>query len=119
MQIMLLVVFMLLTIVVKMVVPPMLIRRAVRPVIERFLHFGAVDESNAKTILELGLGPKRLAERMVSLRDYKPKALDALVGASIVRSTEEGKLYLSKDKLWETGMLERWPDLARRLRSAN
>jgi hypothetical protein len=117
MEIMLLILFMILTILAKLTIPPMLIRRAVKPVLERFISFGAMNESNARSIDELGLGPKRLVERMVSMRDYKPKALDALLSASIVIPTEDGRLYLSREKLMSTGLIERWPRLAERLRS--
>lgn len=117
MQIVLLILLVIFTILVKIMVPPMLIRRAVKPVIERFLHFNAFNEDNAKTIQELGLGPRKLAERLVSMRDYKPKALDALISASIVLHTEEGKFYLSKNKLMETKLLERWPAVAQRIKA--
>lgn len=117
MEFLLLILFMIMTILAKLAIPPMLIRRAVKPVIERFLNAGALNEGDAKSIDELGLGPRRLVERMVSLRDYKPKALEALISASVVLYTDEGKLYLSKEKLMATGMMERWPGLAERLRS--
>jgi hypothetical protein len=117
MEFILLILFVIITILAKLTIPPLLIRRAVRPVIERFLNAGAMNEADAKSIDDLGLGPRRLVERMVSLRDYKPKALEALISASVVLYTEEGKLYLSKEKLMATGMMERWPALAERLRT--
>jgi hypothetical protein len=119
MEILLLIAFMILTIFAKLTIPPLLIRRAVKPVLERFIYFRALSEDNAKSIDELDLGPRSLTQRMVSLRDYKPKALDALMSASIVVPTEEGKLFLSREKLMSTPLLEKWPHLAERLRSVD
>jgi hypothetical protein len=99
----------------KLYVPPLMIRRAVRPVIERFVRLDALSEADAKSVHELGLGPRGLAERMVSLRDYKPKALDALISAAIVQRTDDGRVFLSEEKLLETGLLDKWPALGRRL----
>ena len=42
--------------------------------------------------------------RMFSRRDYKPYALSTLMKADIVQATEEGRLYLSEDKLIASGL---------------
>ena len=117
MEILLIILMALVAIGMKLLVPPLMTKRAVRPVIERFVKFDALTEADAKSIAELGLGPRGLAERMVSLRDYKPKALDALMGVAIVQRTEDGRVYLSIEKLLETGLLKQWPALARRIES--
>jgi hypothetical protein len=44
-----------------------------------------------------------MLERMMRRRDYKPQALDALMQMGVVKVTEDGKLYLSEEKLAETG----------------
>jgi len=41
---------------------------------------------------------------MLHTRDFKPHALNALVKAGIVKSTESGRLYLSEDVLMESGL---------------
>lgn len=117
MEILLIILMALVAIGFKLVVPPLMTKRAVRPVIERFVMHNALSEANAKSITELGLGPRGLAERMVSLRDYKPKALDALIGVAIVQRTEDGRVFLSLEKLMETGLLKQWPALAKRIES--
>lgn len=117
MEILLIIVMALVAIGFKLVVPPLMTKRAIRPVIERFIRHNAFTAANAKSITELGLGPRGLAERMVSLRDYKPKALDALMGVAIVQRTEDGRVFLSLEKLTETGLLKQWPALAGRIES--
>lgn len=117
MQIILLIFLVILAVIAKLVIPPLLIRRAVRPVLERFMHYNAFSEENAKTAEELGLGPRTLLQRLATMRDYKPKALEVLVSASVVVLTDEGKLFLSKEKLMATGIMERWPALAERIRA--
>ena len=86
------------------VIPRWLLRRAVRQVIRIFREYNATDSKNAKTIDELGLRPPSVMERMMRRRDYKPHALNALMQAGIIQATEDGKLYLSEEKLAEFGM---------------
>lgn len=117
MQVLLIVLLVILAVFAKLAIPPLMIRRALRPVLEQFVHHGALSPDNAKTAEELGLGPRTLIQRLASLRDYKPKALDVLVAASIVVLTDEGRFYLNKEKLLSTGILEKWPALAERIRS--
>lgn len=45
-----------------------------------------------------------MLERMMRRRDYKPQALDALMQIGVVKVTEDGKLYLSEEKLAELGI---------------
>jgi hypothetical protein len=79
-------------------------RRAARQVIRIFRAQNATDSKNARTIDELGLRPPGMMERMMRRRDYKPQALDALVQVGVVKVTEDGKLYLSEEKLTELGI---------------
>ena len=82
-----------------LVLPTMLNRRAVNQVITIFRKQQAIGKDHAKTIDELGLRPPGFKKRLISLRDYKPRALDALIAAKIVQVTDEGRLYLSEEKL--------------------
>ena len=84
------------------VLPTALNRRAVIQVISIFRKKKAIGKDNAKTIDELGLRPPGFKKRLISLRDYKPRALEALIHAKIVQVTEEGRLYLSEEKLIKT-----------------
>jgi nifR3 family TIM-barrel protein len=63
---------------------------------------GDIDSpEKAKTRAELGLNPADFMTRITSLRDYKPQALQILMGEGVVASTEEGKLYLVEEKCRE------------------
>jgi len=79
-------------------------RRAARQVIKIFRENNATDSKNARMIDDLGLRPAGALERMMRRRDYKPYALNALMKAEIVQATEDGKLYLSEEKLMESGL---------------
>ena len=86
------------------VIPRWLIRRAARQVIKIFRAQNATESKNARTIDELGLRPPGVMERMMRRRDYKPQALNALMQMGVVKVTEDGKLYLSEEKLAELGI---------------
>ena len=82
------------------VIPQWRTRRAVHQVIKILRQNNAVDVKTAKTVDELGLRPRGRLEGLLRARDYKPQALDALWKAEIVQITEDGKLYLSEEKLY-------------------
>ncbi len=71
-------------------------RRAVVAVVRIFREDNAIDAENAKTAVELGLNKKAFVERMVTTRDYKPDALQALIEARVVVVLDDGRLYLSE-----------------------
>lgn len=85
-----------------LVLPQLMILRAIPPVIRIFRQHNAIDTKSAKTVNELGLAPRGLMERMWKPRDHKPRALQALIGANIVQMTEDGKVYLSNENLAAT-----------------
>jgi hypothetical protein len=80
------------------------VKRATRQVIQILREHNATDAKNAKTIDELGLAPRGMMEGMFKGRDYKPYALSALMKAEIIRQTEDGRLYLSEEKLRASGL---------------
>jgi hypothetical protein len=80
------------------------LRRAIRQVIQIFRRNNALDKKTAKTIDELGLRPRSFVEGMFHGRDFKPYAMNALVKAEIVKSTEDGRLYLDEEKLMASGV---------------
>jgi len=84
-------------------IPRWLVKHAARQVIKIFRAHNATDSKTARTVDELGLRPLGMLERMMRRRDYKPQALTALMQAGIVKTTEDGKVYLSEDKLAEFG----------------
>jgi hypothetical protein len=85
-------------------IPRWRLKRAIRQVIAIFRRNGALDKKTAKTIDELGLKPRGLAEGMFRGRDFKPYALNALAKAGIIKSTEDGRLYLAEDALTASGL---------------
>lgn len=91
-------------IVVMMVLPQLLIKKAITTVIRIFRDNNAIGVKNAKTLDELGLQPKSMIENMFKPRDYKPRALKALMSADIIQMTEDGKVYLVEDKLAATNL---------------
>ena len=99
--IVLIVVFMLL---VLLIVPQLFLKRAINKVIQIFREHNAIGINNSKTIDELGLRPPGMMERMFRGRDYKQYALKTLIKAAIVQTTEDGRLYLSEEKLFSSGL---------------
>ena len=88
-------------------IPNLMTRRAIGAVIKIFRKHNAIGIENARTIDELGLRPPSLMQRMMSRRDYKPRALEVLLRTGIVIITEDGKLYLSEKKLMDSGLEKR------------
>lgn len=80
-------------------VPYILTRRAVRQVVNAFRNQNATDSQTAKTLAELRLQQKGMLQRQMTTRDYKPTALNLLVEAKVVLTTEDGKYYLSEAAL--------------------
>jgi hypothetical protein len=81
------------------VIPQFMMKRAIKAVIKIFRDNNAIGKKQARTAEELGLQPKRLVERMMKPRDYKPRALQLLMSQEIVQMTDDGKLYLVEEKL--------------------
>ncbi|RJQ54707.1 MAG: hypothetical protein C4530_16870 [Desulfobacteraceae bacterium] len=80
-------------------VPYMMNKRAVVQVIKRLRKQQALDAESAKTITELGLNPPSFKDRLMKVRDYKPAALQGLMRVGIVQMTEDGRVYLSEERL--------------------
>jgi len=99
MQLVLLIIIFLVLLVV---LPMALNKRAVIQVIKRLRQQGALDVESAKTIDELRLNPPTFRERIMRFRDYKPAALQGLIRVGIVQVTEDGRVYLSEEKLKST-----------------
>lgn len=91
-----------------LVLPQLMVLRAIPSVIRIFRQHNAVDIKSAKTVNELGLAPRGLVERMWKPRDHKPRALQALMGANIVQMTEDGRVYLSRENLAATRWSKHW-----------
>jgi hypothetical protein len=81
------------------VIPAFLLRRAIRQVISMFRRNHSLCSESPKTVHELGLARQSLMDRFWKPRDYKPYALQFLVGAGVVRETEDARLCLLEDKM--------------------
>ena len=81
------------------VVPRWLSRRAIFQVISIFREHNAIGIKNAKTSDELGFRQRSMLEGIFRRRDYKLDALTALIKAGVIQMTEDGRLYLSEEKL--------------------
>ena len=86
------------------VVPQWRLKRAIPQVIRIFREYNAIGSKNAKTLDELGLRPKGMTGQMFRARDYKQYAVSALMKAEIIQMTEDGRLYLSEDRLIGSGL---------------
>jgi len=85
-------------------IPRWMTRHAASQVIKIFRNNNAIDIKTARTVHELGLNPPGMWERMGRRRDYKPRALSIMREAGIVQVTEDGRLYLSEEKLANIGL---------------
>jgi len=74
-------------------------------IVQVFRDHNAVGRDDAKTIDELGFMsniPKSMIARMFRPPDYRLMALLALLKATVVQRTEEGKFYISEEIPAET-----------------
>ncbi len=99
-----LVVLIALALVSLILVPRWRMKRAVSQVIKIFRKHEATHINNARTIDQLGLKPRSFLEGMFRGRDYKPYAFQALLRGGIVLETEDGRYYISEDKLATTSI---------------
>jgi hypothetical protein len=90
-----------------LIIPQWLLKRAIRQVIRIFRKHNATEVKNAMTINELGLRPRSFTQGMFKGRDYKPYALSLMMKAKVIRETEDGRFYLSEEKLRESGLEKR------------
>ena len=103
-NILIIVLLVIITLLALLFIPQWRLTRAIRQVIRIFQAHNAVSIKNAKTIDELGLRPRGIMEGMLKGRDYKPYALRSLLKSEIVQTTEDGRLYLSEEKLIASGL---------------
>ncbi len=78
-----------------------MMRQAVKKVIQMFRNGEALTPETAKELEQLGFKKKHIIQ-FSGLRDYKPTALQLLMRSNIVQFTEDGRYYLSEDALSQT-----------------
>ena len=74
-------------------------KRALFKVIGIFCQHEALGMGDAKTLRELGLERPDFVQKMMRPRDYKQYALQILIKRGMVSVTEDGKVFLVEDKL--------------------
>jgi len=92
-----------------LVIPRWRIKRAIPQVIQMFRDNNAIGIKNAKAEEELGFKRRSLLDGVFMPRDYKPHALTTLIRMEIIQMTEDGKLYLSEEKLADSGFSKPQP----------
>jgi len=98
--IILMVLILLLLITTALVLSRFLLQKALKKVVKMFRDHEALNPKGALMPEELGFKSRGFMQ-MGMLRDYKPMALQLLMRGDIVRETEDGRLYLSEDRLAE------------------
>ena len=83
------------------ILPRFMLKRAMSQVIRIFRVHRSLSKDNAKTVEELGLKSHSFMERFMKPRDYKPYAIQILARQGILCQTEDGRFYLSEEKLNE------------------
>ena len=86
------------------VLPWWRIKRAVPQIVRIFREQNAIGIKNAKAPEELGVSLPGMMEGVLSRRDYKRYALKALMKAEVIQMTEDGKFYLSEEKLLSSNL---------------
>jgi hypothetical protein len=81
------------------ILPQLRLRISIPSIIRLFRQSNAVGIENAKTLEELGLKPKNIGQAIIRGQDYKLTALEVLKKAEVIQNTEDGKLFLSEEKL--------------------
>lgn len=87
------------TLIAAIVIPQMLLRKAVPQVIKILRQHGAIDAEHAVRPEAVGLAQQSVWDRALKRRDYKPKALSGLLQIGVVDLNDEGKVFLSEAAL--------------------
>jgi len=91
------------------ILPRFMLKRAMSQVLRVFRVHRSLSKESAKTVEELGLKPHSFMERFMKSRDYKPYALQILTRQGVLCQTEDGRLYLSEQKLNEVQEQKKLP----------
>jgi len=88
--------------VVMMVFTQMQAKRTITNVLRMFRQHNALNAKNAKTVDELGVKSRTTLQKLFKPRDYRPTVIREMVKHGVILETEEGKLYLSEERLAAT-----------------
>lgn len=92
--------------------PTFFTQRALKKVIKIFKEQGATSNNSAKPQDQLKLTAKTGGIRYTRTGEYRQKALEALLQTELVKSNDDGNLYLHIENLLASRLVERWPELA-------
>ena len=90
-------------------IPQWMVKRAMRQVIGLLREHNATSAENARALDELGFKPRGIMQNALRGRDYKPYAVDIMVRAQVIQITEDGRLYLSEEKLSSSKLIKAAP----------
>ncbi len=76
-----------------------LMRRAVRQVLTVLKDQQVTSPADGRSPEELGFAPQSILRIHVGLRDYRPYALQLLIRENVVKTTPDGRIYLSEEEL--------------------
>jgi hypothetical protein len=75
-----------------------MMRRAMKKVIKMLRDGQALSSETARTTEQLGFKQRQMLQFKL-WRDYTPAALQMLITANIIQSTDDGRLFLSEENL--------------------
>ncbi|MBN1189171.1 MAG: hypothetical protein JXA46_05405 [Dehalococcoidales bacterium] len=99
--IILIVLIMVLLIAIAFVASNFMMRRAIKAVLKLMRDGQAFSPETAKTSDELGFRKSSMLNFKL-WRDYRPQALQLLMTANIIQTTEDGRIFLSEENLART-----------------
>jgi hypothetical protein len=80
-------------------IPAWIMKRAIEQVVGILRAHGANEPGTAKSVDDLGLRTPGFFDRIGRTRDYKPIALNFLLGMGVIQSAVDNRVYLSERKL--------------------
>jgi hypothetical protein len=92
-----------LVIVLAFFVQSLMMKRAMKAVIKALRTHQALTLETAKFAADMGI-QKRGIINLKALRDYKPNVVQYFIGIEVIQVTEDGKIYLSEEKLLQSGI---------------
>ena len=79
------------------VIPYYRIKWAIPRVISALRQHGAVSETTAKYLPDMGLGAPTLQRRLLRTRDFRPQATEVLMRAGIIAVNDDGRVFLVEE----------------------
>jgi hypothetical protein len=97
----LVILIMVLLIAIAFVMSNFMMRRAIKAILKLMRDGQALSPDSAKTSDELGFRGRGMFNFKL-MRDYRPQAMQLLITANVIQTTEDGKIFLSEENLSKT-----------------